>query len=194
MDNFERNGEMRVIAGSARRVQLKTPEGMETRPTTDRIKETLFNMLQPYLCDCHFLDLFSGSGAIGIEALSRGALQAVFVEMGQEPLRCIRNNLKNTKLEGQAKIISVDVMSALQQLEQQGEQFHIIFMDPPYRMEWERKVLEVLVQSKIADKDTLIIFEASLDTDLSYIEDMGYTIHKIKKYKTNMHVFLYKDV
>lgn len=185
---------MRVIAGSARRVQLQTPAGMETRPTTDRIKETLFNMLQPYLCDCHFLDLFSGSGAIGIEALSRGAKQAVFVEMGQEPLRCIKNNLKNTKLEGQAKILAMDVMSALQQLNQQGETFDIIFMDPPYRMEWERKVLEFLLQSKIVYEDTLIIFEASLDTDLSYIEDMGYTIQKIKKYKTNMHVFLYKDV
>lgn len=185
---------MRVIAGSARRVQLQTPAGMETRPTTDRIKETLFNMLQPYLCDCHFLDLFSGSGAIGIEALSRGAEQAVFVEMGQEPLRCIKNNLKNTKLEGQVKILAMDVMSALQQLNQKGEPFDVIFMDPPYRLEWERKVLEFLLQSKIADEDTMIIFEASLDTDLSYIEDMGYTIHKIKKYKTNMHVFLYKDV
>lgn len=192
--NCERNGGMRVIAGSARRVQLQTPAGMETRPTTDRIKETLFNMLQPYLCDCHFLDLFSGSGAIGIEALSRGAEQAVFVEMGQEPLRCIRNNLKNTKLEGQAKLLAMDVMTALQQLDQQGEPFDIIFMDPPYRMEWERKVLEFLLQSKIVDEDTLIIFEASLDTDLSYISDMGYTIHKIKKYKTNMHVFLYKNV
>ena len=192
--NCERNGGMRVIAGSARRVQLQTPAGMETRPTTDRIKETLFNMLQPYLCDCHFLDLFSGSGAIGIEALSRGAEQAVFVEMGQEPLRCIRNNLKNTKLEGQAKLLAMDVMTALQQLDQQGEPFDIIFMDPPYRMEWERKVLGFLLQSKIVDEDTLIIFEASLDTDLSYISDMGYTIHKIKKYKTNMHVFLYKNV
>ena len=185
---------MRVIAGTCRSLPLVTPEGEETRPTTDRIKETLFNMLQPYLCDCHFLDLFSGSGAIGIEALSRGAEQAVFVEMGQEPLRCIRNNLKNTKLEGQAKLLAMDVMTALQQLDQQGEPFDIIFMDPPYRMEWERKVLEFLLQSKIVDEDTLIIFEASLDTDLSYISDMGYTIHKIKKYKTNMHVFLYKNV
>ena len=71
---------MRVIAGTARSLPLKTPEGMDTRPTTDRIKETLFNILQPELLDCHFLDLFSGSGAIGIEALSRGAAKAVFVD------------------------------------------------------------------------------------------------------------------
>ena len=76
----ERNGEMRVIAGKARRIQLKTPTGMETRPTTDRIKETLFNMIQSQLYDCSFLDLFSGSGGIGIEALSRGAEHAVFIE------------------------------------------------------------------------------------------------------------------
>ena len=188
--NCERNGGMRVIAGSARRVQLQTPAGMETRPTTDRIKETLFNMLQPYLCDCHFLDLFSGSGAIGIEALSRGAEQAVFVEMGQEPLRCIRNNLKNTKLEGQAKLLAMDVMNALQQLDQQGEPFDIIFMDPPYGYEWEKKVLERLKGMDILDEDTDIIFEAALDTDISYLEDLGYMVNKVKKYKTNMHVFV----
>ena len=77
---METESEMRVIAGKARRLSLKTVPGMETRPTTDRIKETLFNILQPYIPDCTFLDLFSGSGAIGIEALSRGAKEAVFVE------------------------------------------------------------------------------------------------------------------
>ena len=81
---------MRVIAGSARRLLLKTPEGMETRPTTDRIKETLFNILQPDIPGCHFLDLFSGSGAIAIEALSRGAAQAVLVENHPQAISCIR--------------------------------------------------------------------------------------------------------
>ena len=185
---------MRVIAGSARRIQLQTPVGLDTRPTTDRIKETLFNMIQPQLWDCQFLDLFSGSGAIGIEALSRGAKNAVFVEQGAEAMHCIEKNLQATKLTEQSKLLKMDVFAALQQLQGASLKFDIIFMDPPYRMEWERKVLEFLLQSKIVDEDTLIIFEASLDTDLSYISDMGYTIHKIKKYKTNMHVFLYKNV
>ena len=90
---------MRVIAGSARRLLLKTIDGLDTRPTTDRIKETLFNMLQNDIPGCIFLDLFSGSGAIGIEALSRGAREAVLVENNPKAVSCIRENLKTTKLE-----------------------------------------------------------------------------------------------
>ena len=89
---------MRVIAGSARRLTLKTIEGMDTRPTTDRIKETLFNMIQNDIYGCTFLDLFSGSGAIGIEALSRGAKEAVFVEKNPKAADCIRDNLKAARL------------------------------------------------------------------------------------------------
>lgn len=184
---------MRVIAGTARRIQLKTPAGMETRPTTDRIKETLFNMLQPYLCDCRFLDLFSGSGGIGIEALSRGAEHAVFMDMGDEPIRCIKENLRNTKLESQAEVVKTDVISGLRQLNQKGEQFDIVFMDPPYKCQWEQKILEEIKSLDITHEDTMIIFEAALDTDISYLSDLGYTIHKVKKYKTNMHVFLMDD-
>lgn len=100
---------MRVIAGSARRLLLKTVEGMETRPTTDRIKETLFNMLQNDLYGARFLDLFAGSGAIGIEALSRGAKEAVFVDKGDGQISCIRDNLKTTHLEERARVMSADV-------------------------------------------------------------------------------------
>ena len=182
---------MRVIAGTARRTQLKTPEGLETRPTTDRIKETLFNMLQPYICECSFLDLFSGSGAIGIEALSRGADRAVFLEQKDKPACCIKENLKNTRLEDKAEIIKADVFAGLKQLEAKQEYFDIVFMDPPYNCNYEKMVLEYLSHSSLIDEDTMIIFEASLDTDLSYIEAYGYTVHKIKKYKTNMHVILY---
>ena len=85
---------MRVIAGSARRTQLKTLEGMDTRPTTDRIKETLFNMIAPYLYDSIFLDLFAGSGGIGIEALSRGAMEAVFVERIRKPWRVSKRTFR----------------------------------------------------------------------------------------------------
>lgn len=85
---------MRVIAGEARSLPLKTPQGLDTRPTTDRIKETLFNMLQPYLPCSVFIDLCSGSGGIGIEAISRGARHAYFVENGREPAKCIAENLR----------------------------------------------------------------------------------------------------
>lgn len=103
---------MRVIAGKARRLPLVSPEGRGTRPTTDRIKETLFNILQDDIPGCRFLDLFSGSGAIGIEAISRGAKEAVFVEFGKEALSCIRANLKKTKLESQAVVFPVEVSYA----------------------------------------------------------------------------------
>ena len=90
---------MRVIAGSARSLKLKTLEGIETRPTTDRIKETLFNMISPQMYDCIFLDLFAGSGGIGIEALSWGAQEAVFVEKNPKAMECVKENLKFTRLE-----------------------------------------------------------------------------------------------
>ena len=102
---------MRVIAGSARRLLLKTIEGMDTRPTTDRIKETLFNMLNTQIPGCTFLDLFSGSGAIGIEALSRGAKQAFFVESNPEAVSCIRENLSRTHLEEGALVLNCDVIA-----------------------------------------------------------------------------------
>ena len=108
---------MRVIAGTARRLNLKTVPGMETRPTTDRIKETLFNILQPEMPDCRFLDLFSGSGGIGIEALSRGAAYAVFVEKNPKACSCIRDNLSFTKLAEHGKLLNMDVLQALRSLE-----------------------------------------------------------------------------
>ena len=103
---------MRVIAGSARRLLLKSPEGLDTRPTTDRIKETLFNMLMPNLPDAVFIDLFSGSGGIGIEALSRGANKAYFVENNQKAVACITENLEHTHLSDRAVVLKQDVFAA----------------------------------------------------------------------------------
>lgn len=185
----ERNKRMRVIAGSAKRLQLKTIEGLGTRPTTDRIKETLFNMISPELADSRFLDLFSGSGAIGIEALSRGAKAAYFVENNQKAAACIRENLKHTKLEDRAVLMKTDVLSALKRLE--GDvPFDFIFMDPPYHAGAEYEVFAYLKNSSLVSADTLIILEASLDTDFGYLDEMGYEIIKEKKYKTNRHIFV----
>lgn len=181
---------MRVIAGSARRIQLKTPAGMDTRPTTDRIKETLFNILQSELYDCKFLDIFSGSGAIGIEALSRGANTAWFIEHNKDAVSCIKDNLKRTGFLDKAIILNHDYQSALRSLEGKGVVFDIIFMDPPYKNEYEKRVLEYLIGSDLLNSDTLIIFEAALETDIDDIEAMGYTVERIKEYKTNKHVFL----
>lgn len=182
---------MRVIAGSARHLQLKTVEGDATRPTTDRIKETLFNMLQNDVCGCSFLDLFSGSGAIGIEALSRGAGHAVFVENSKKALECIRQNLNFTKLADKGEVFSLDVLDAVRKLDGR-KAFDIIFMDPPYNKELEKQVLEALADTSLVDEYTLIIVEASLETGFDYLEDLGYRMKKYKKYKTNAHVFIEK--
>lgn len=183
---------MRVIAGTARRLQLKTIEGLDTRPTTDRIKETLFNMIGPNLPGSTFLDLFSGSGGIGIEALSRGAGQAVFVEMNPKAVECIRENLRTTRLEDSALVMACDALTGLKRLEGRDYIFGTIFMDPPYDRELERPVLQYLADSDLITEDTDIIIEASLGTDFSYAEDLGYHITKSKEYKTNKHVFLVK--
>ena len=186
---------MRVIAGKARRLPLKTVPGLDTRPTTDRIKETLFNILQNDLYDIRFLDLFSGSGGIGIEALSRGAKEAYFVDNSRAAVSCIRDNLEFTRFSQQAKVFSCDVISALSRLERE-EPFQIIFMDPPYEKEIERRVLEYISEHtpSFVDDDTLIIIEASLETDLSYADTLGYTVLREKEYKTNKHVFLKRQL
>lgn len=180
---------MRVIAGKARSIPLKTVEGQDTRPTTDRIKETLFNMLQNELADCLFIDLFSGSGAIGIEALSRGARKAVFVEKAPAAVACIKENLKKTDLEEGALVIASDAVSAIFRMEG-GEPADFIFMDPPYGLDLERSVLDALKNSTLVDEYTTIIIEAALDRDFSYAEDEGYEIIRQKKYKTNKHIFM----
>lgn len=182
---------MRVIAGSARSLRLKTLDGMDTRPTTDRIKETLFNIISPSIFDSIFLDLFSGSGGIGIEALSRGAKEAVFVENNPKAMTCIKENLKFTRLASRAMTVTTDVMDALYRLE--GDKiFDFIFMDPPYDRGLERKVLEYLSDSRLVYEDTVIIVEASRDTDFSYVDDLGLTVIREKVYKTNKHVFIEK--
>lgn len=182
---------MRVIAGSARRTQLKTMEGSNTRPTTDRIKETLFNMIAPNIYDVHFLDLFAGSGGIGIEALSRGAERAVFVENHPAAINCIQENLKKTHLEQKASVMKMDVIQALRRLDGR-EKFDYIFMDPPYNQELEKRVMLTLSETDLLTEDALIIVEASLETNMDYLDSYGFEIEKEKKYKTNKHYFIRK--
>lgn len=180
---------MRVIAGKAKSLRLKTIEGMNTRPTTDRIKETLFNMIQPYLADCRFLDVFAGSGGIGIEALSRGADSCVFIEQQRNAAACIRENLKFTHLDQQAQVLVMDAVAAIRRLD--GEDpFHCIFMDPPYDKGLELDVLRALKDTSLIDEETLLIVEASLHTTREMIEELGYYVEKVKTYKTNQHLFL----
>lgn len=180
---------MRVIAGKARSLPLKTVEGLDTRPTTDRIKETLFNMIQGEVPGSRFLDLFAGSGGIGIEALSRGAKEAVFIENSKNAVKCIRDNLAFTGLEDFAIVMEQDVVAGLKRLAGKGL-FDIVYMDAPYGMGYERAVLRQLAESALVDPATTIIIEEALDTDLSAMEELGFHIRRIKNYKTNKHVWV----
>ena len=183
---------MRIIAGTARSLPLKTIEGLETRPTTDKIKETLFNMLQNDVPGCYFLDLFAGSGQIGLEAISRGALYAVFIENNRKAAKCIEDNIAFTKFTKESRLLTTDVISGISSLEGKYT-FDIIFMDPPYNKELEKEVLAVLRNASYVTEDTLIVVEASLETTFDYVEEYGFEIVKNKKYKTNRHVFLRKE-
>lgn len=179
---------MRVIAGSARSLRLKTPEGLDTRPTTDRIKETLFNMLMPYLSGAIFVDLFAGSGGIGIEAISRGAKKVYFVENAQKALDCINDNLSHTRFTQQAVVVKQDVFAALRGSIK--DDVDVIFMDPPYEQLYEKRALEILSEASYVTEDTLIVVEATLDTSFDYVEKLGFEVTKEKRYKTNKHVFI----
>lgn len=183
---------MRIIAGTARSLPLKTVEGMDTRPTTDKIKETLFNVLQAEVPGAYFLDLFAGSGQIGLEALSRGAAYCVFIENNRKAAKCIEDNITFTKFDKESRLLVSDVISGLHTLEGRYT-FDLIFLDPPYRKGLEEDVLRFLFRSGIMKPDTKIIVEAALDTDFDYLEELGFCIVKEKRYKTNKHVFITKD-
>jgi 16S rRNA (guanine966-N2)-methyltransferase len=180
---------MRIIAGTRRSLPLKTIEGLETRPTTDKIKETLFNILQPEIPGCYFLDLFAGSGQIGLEALSRGAAYAVFVESSKKAAKCIEENIQFTKFDTDCRLMVQDARSAIAMLEGRCT-FDVVFMDPPYDQELEKEVLKVLATSSILKPETIIVVEASLQTSFDDVEELGFTVVRYKKYKTNAHVFL----
>ncbi|MBO4863101.1 MAG: 16S rRNA (guanine(966)-N(2))-methyltransferase RsmD [Eubacterium sp.] len=179
---------MRVIAGSRRSLPLKTLEGDATRPTADKYKETLFNCLQMDVPGSRFMDLFSGSGSIAIEALSRGASHAVLVENSRDALAVIKANIHFTKFENEAEIIKSDVISYLRRLTKIDAD--IIYIDPPYGKGLEREALEILDSKEFINDEAIVVVEAKLDEDMSYLDDMNFVIYKLKNYKTNKHVFL----
>lgn len=181
---------MRVIAGTARRLRLVTPEGNDTRPTQDRIKETLFNMIQNQVPGSVFIDLFAGSGGIGIEALSRGAIRAVFVENNVNAYKCILENLKTTHFEEQANVLKQDVVLGLRSIKE--KEADIIFIDPPYHGELYERTLSQLSEMNYVTANTMIIVEADLNLDFSFAENYGFEVRREKEYKTNKHVFLYR--
>lgn len=162
---------MRVITGKARGVQLKTPDGMLTRPTADRVKEACFSIIQFDIPGSRVLDLFGGTGQLGIEALSRGAKSAVFVDQREDACRLIRENLRRTKLDADGAVVRADYLEYLRRCR---EKFEIIFLDPPYAEVFLENALKCISEIDILQSGGIIVTERPAGKELLF-EFNGYT-------------------
>jgi 16S rRNA (guanine966-N2)-methyltransferase len=173
---------MRVITGSAKGRRLKELKGMEARPTTDRVKESIFNIVQFRVEGRRVLDLFAGTGQLGIEALSRGAKSATFLDMRPEAIRLVRENLVFCKLEGRAKVLLGDALGFLGRTD---ETFDLIFLDPPYGSDLLKNSLEAIARFDILSDHGIILCESSVTELLPELpppfrEGRAYRYGKIK--------------
>ncbi len=157
---------MRVIAGTAKKRRLKSPGNLPVRPTADRIKEALFNILSVRIPGCSFADLYAGTGGVGIEALSRGAGRVLFAEKDSRVARLLTENINMTGLNDGAEIMHCDVDMALRRVAQRGENFDIIFADPPYRQGLAARMLNTLARYKVWQVNAMIVMETSSDEEL----------------------------
>ncbi len=177
---------MRVITGKARGVALKAPEGMATRPTADRVKEALFSIIQFDVFNAKVLDLFGGTGQLGIEALSRDAKFAVFVDEREDACKLIRENLQRTRLQDSARVIRSDYAAFLKNC---CESFDIIFLDPPYGENFLEKSLNLITEIDILQSGGIIVAERPVGKDLLF-DFPGYSRSKDYKYsKTILTIF-----
>ena len=180
---------MRVITGKAKGISLKTPDGMLTRPTTDRVKEALFSIIQFEVPGARVLDLFGGTGQLGIEALSRGAQSAVFIDEREQACALIRENLKRTKMEGIGKVVRSDYLSYLKRCK---EIFDIIILDPPYAEVFLENSLKMITEIDILQSGGIIIEERPVGKDLPW-EFLGYTRSRDYKYGKTLLTIYRKD-
>lgn len=174
---------MRVIAGKMRGTKLIAPDNDDIRPTTDRVKEDIFNIISPYVIDAVFLDLFAGSGAMGIEALSRGAERAVFVDRSGKSLSVASKNIKKCRCEEQCVKVR---MPAERYVRQSKERFDIIFLDPPYRYEKLKNIIENIIKYDILKDDGILIVEhdrnvpLEVDGRLEKVRDKTYSLTQVE--------------
>jgi 16S rRNA (guanine966-N2)-methyltransferase len=162
---------LRVISGMAKGHKLKTLKGNSTRPTSDRVKESLFNIISPYIMDNDVLDLFAGTGSLGIEALSRGARFAAFVDKSTACASVIKENLEHTKFLDKSLVITGEVESSLLRLSREGRKFGIIFVDPPYNKEFIGQTLNSILQNNIMKPDGIVVAERDIEDEIP--EEMG---------------------
>ena len=176
---------MRVISGELRGRKLEKLEGMEIRPTTDRVKESLFNMLGAKLYDCALLDLFAGTGGIGIEAYSRGAAQVVFIDESTKSIKVLKNNLDKLNISDKVEIYNTDYLNAINKLAKGNRKFDIIFIDPPYLKGFAQNALVDIENNKVLNEDGIIIVEHDIKDKMP--EDIGkLNLMRQKKYGNTM--------
>lgn len=181
---------MRVISGLAKGTIMYTLEGDTTRPTLDRVKEAIFNMIQMDIQDSVVLDLFSGSGALGIEALSRGAKKAVLCDKSKKAINIIKLNLEKTHLEKDAIVFQEDYNKALNFLKDKYH-FDLIFLDPPYKEEFVKESIEKIIQLDLLKKSGKIIIETDdEDRILKEIKNLNVNITSLRKYGRVKVIFL----
>lgn len=181
---------MRVISGKARGIVLKTPEGLKTRPTADRVKEAIFSILQFELPGKTVLDLFGGTGQLGIEALSRGATHCTFVDESANACKLIKENLKRTDCLQEARVIQSDYQNFLRKCNQK---FDIILLDPPYAEKFLENSLNLITEIDILQYGGIIVTERPLEKDLSF-EFEGFSRSKEYKYGKTVITLFRKDI
>lgn len=179
---------MRIIAGSAGGVRIEAPSGMDTRPTLDKIKESLFNILAFRLSDTKVLDLFAGSGALGLEAISRGARSAVLCDHGREPIQVMTRNVQKLHFTDKVTVERGDWHSCLVRLSQRGERFDLIFLDPPYRMTNTGEMVSQLKALNLIEPEALIVIEHDAKTPPDVPE--GFTVKDRRDYRETAITFL----
>lgn len=163
---------MRIISGSARGTNLYTLEGLETRPTLDRVKESLFNIISEKIYDSRVLDLFCGSGAIGLEFASRGAKEVILCDNSKKATEIIKKNIEKTHLEEKVKLYNSDFKKLLTNIK--GETFDIIYLDPPYKTDYIKQAIEEIINNNIKSEEGLIIVETDeperIENDIKTLE------------------------
>ncbi len=186
---------MRVIAGSAKGTKLSAPHGLQTRPTSGRVKEAFFSIIGERVLDAFFLDLFSGSGALGIEALSRGSLYTVFVEKEPTCVQVIRNNLNRCRLMERAMIVKEDVSRALALLSARSLKFSLVYIDPPYKFRPLSGLLTDLDKMNVLLPGCLLTLERAGRERVDWTDLQAYTPLQCKKYgDTLLHFLEYSGI
>lgn len=182
---------MRVISGVARGTKLESIESLETRPTLDRVKESLFNIIQNKIDDSEVLDLFAGSGAIGIEFISRGCKKAYFCEKSREAARMIRKNLEKTRFLDKSQIFEKDYKKCLELLAGDNVKLDIVYIDPPYKQDLAVKAVEQIISLDLLKKDGIVIIETDeKERDLKEIEKLEVEVYDLRKYGRAHLIFL----